>query len=181
MRGKGQRGSILSALCVSFRTGPDVFLHLKGMQHARRQIIALALALLTAGCYRLTPIEGVVPGAGADVRVDLTDAGSVRLAPQVGARIAAIDGRALQSNDSAIVLAVAAVVAQNGRSMPWSQERLSVPRDAVSSLRTRTLDRKKTWFVAGLSVVGVLLLGDVFGLGTGLGGLIGIGGGGGRQ
>jgi hypothetical protein len=80
MRGKGQRGSILSALCVSFRTGPDVFLHLKGMQHGHRQIIALALALLTAGCYRLTPIEGVVPGAGADVRVDLTDAGSVTCA-----------------------------------------------------------------------------------------------------
>jgi hypothetical protein len=151
------------------------------MQQHPRLIIVLSLALLTVGCYRLTPIEGPVPEAGSDVRVDLTDAGSVRLASRVGPRIAAIDGRALQSNDSAIVLAVAAVVGQNGRSMAWSQERLSVPRDAVSSLRTRTLDRKKTWLVAGLSVAGVVLLGDLFGLGTGFGGLIGIGGGGGRQ
>src|SRR5687767_8682947 len=151
------------------------------MRHDRRNIIALALALLTVGCYRLTPIEGAVPDAGTEVRVGLTDAGSVRLAPQIGPRIAAIDGRALQSNDSAIVLAVAAVVGQNGRSMAWSRERLSVPRDAVSGLRTRVLDRKKTWIVAGLSVVGALALGDLFGLGTGFGGLIGIGGGGGRQ
>ena len=151
------------------------------MQQDRRLIIALALALLTVGCYRLTPIEGAVPESGSDVRVGLTDAGSVRLAPQIGARMAAIDGRTLQSNDSVIVLAVAAVVAQNGRSMSWSQERLSVPRDAVSGFSTRILDRKKTWIVAGLSVVGVLLLGDLFGLGTGFGGLIGIGGGGGRQ
>ena len=148
------------------------------MQQDRRLTIAFALALLTVGCYRLTPIEGAVPAAGSDVRVGLTDAGSVQLAPQIGPRIAAIDGRALQSNDSAIVLAVAAVVNQSGRSMPWSQERLSVPRAAVSSLRTRALDRKKTWIVAGLSVVGVLALGDLFGLGTGFGGLIGVGGGG---
>ena len=147
------------------------------MRQDRRNIIALALALLTVGCYRLTPVEGAVPAAGSDVRVGLTDAGSVQLAPQIGPRIAAIDGRALQSTDSAIVLAVAAVVAQNGRSMAWSQERLSVPRAAVSSLRTRALDRKKTWIVAGLSVVGVLVLGDLFGLGTGFGSLVGIGGG----
>jgi hypothetical protein len=115
------------------------------------------------------------------VRVDLTDAGSVRLAQQVGPRIAAIDGRTLQSNDSSIVIAVAAVIAQNGRSMSWSQERLSVPRDAVSSVRTRALDRKKTWIVAGLSVVGVLVIGDLFGLGTGIGGLLNVGGGGGKQ
>lgn len=151
------------------------------MQQDRRLIITLSLALLTGGCYRLAPIEGAVPDAGSEVRVGLTDAGSARLAPQIGPRIAAIDGRTLQSNDSAIVLAVAAVVAQNGRSMAWSQEQLSVPRDAVSSYRTRALDRKKTWIVAGLSVVGVLVLGDLFGLGTGFGGLIGLGGGGGRQ
>jgi len=143
--------------------------------------MAFALALLTGGCYRLTPIEGVVPDSGSEVRVGLTDAGAVKLAPQIGPRMAAIDGRTLQSNDSAIVLAVVAVVGQNGRSMSWSQERLLVPRDAVSSLSTRGLDRKRTWIVAGLSVVGVLLLGDLFGLGTGFGGLIGIGGGGGRQ
>ena len=151
------------------------------MRQNRLLIIALFLTLASAGCYKLTPIEASVPDAGTEVRVRLTDAGSVRLDPLIGARIVAVDGRTLQTNDSAIVLAVVAVVGQNGRSMAWSQERLSVPRDAVSSLLTRSLDKRKTWLVAGLSVLGALALGDVFGLGTGYGGFFGIGGGGGKQ
>jgi hypothetical protein len=142
---------------------------------------SLLLALVAGGCYRLTPIEGSVPDAGREVRIGLSDAGSLRMAPLVGPRIEAIDGRAIESNDSAIVVAVEAVVAQNGRSMAWNQERLSVPRDAVSSLQARALDVRKTWIVAGLSILGVIALGDAFGLGTGFGGFFGIGGGGGRQ
>jgi hypothetical protein len=151
------------------------------MQQKRLRIIALFLTFASTGCYKLTSIETSVPDPGTEVRVGLTDAGSVRLDPLIGARIAAVDGRTLQTNDSAIVLAVIAVVGQNGRSMAWSKERLSVPRDAVSRLQTRTLDKRKTWLVAGLGVLGALALGDAFGLGTGFGGYIGIGGGGGKQ
>ena len=139
------------------------------------------VALSGAGCYKLTPIEGAVPEAGVEVRVELTDAGSAGLAPLIGPRISAIDGRSLAANDSALVLAVQAVVAQGGRSMAWSSERLEVPRAAVSSVRGRTLDRKRTWIVAGLSVVGVMVLGDAFGLGTGFDGLLGGRGNGGRK
>jgi hypothetical protein len=134
-----------------------------------------------SGCYRLTPIEGPTPAPGREVRLSLSDEGSVRLAPLIGPRISAIDGRAMESSDTALVVAVEAVVARGGRSMPWSQERLSVPRSAVSAIRTRTLDRKKSWIVAGLSVVGALALGDVFGLGTGFDGLLGRGNDGGRK
>jgi hypothetical protein len=134
-----------------------------------------------SGCYRLTPIEGSTPPAGNEVRLALSDEGSVRLAPLIGPRIRAIDGRAMESSDTALVVAVEAVVSQGGRSMSWSQERLSVPRSAVSSIRTRTLDRKKTWIVASLSVVGALVLGDVFGMGTGFDGLLGRGNNGGKQ
>jgi hypothetical protein len=144
-----------------------------------RNLLILALAVgLLSGCYRLTPVETSSPERGLDVRVGLTDEGSVRLASLIGPRIGAIDGRVLEAPDTAIVLAVEAVVAQGGRSMAWSQERLAVPRTAIASLRTRTLDRKKTWIVAGLSVVGIVALGDVFGIGGGLGGVINIGGGG---
>jgi hypothetical protein len=143
--------------------------------------VVIWFAVAASGCYRLTPIEGSTPPPGREVRLSLSDEGSVRLAPLIGPRISAIDGRALESSDTALVVAVEAVVAQGGRSMNWSQERLSVPRSAVSSIRTRTLDRKKTWIVAGLSVVGVLALGDVFGLGTGFDGLLGRGNNGGKR
>ena len=141
----------------------------------------LLLLPLLIGCYRFTPIEGPAPERGQDIRLVLSDEGSVRMAPMIGPRIDAIDGRVLEPGDTAIVLAVQAVVARGGRSMNWSQERLAIPRAAVASIGTRTLDRKRTWIVAGLSVLGVLALGDVFGLGTGFDGLLGGGGDGGKK
>lgn len=151
--------------------------------HLSRSGLILALVTLTgaSACYRLTPIEGTTPEPGSDVRLSLSDEGSVRLAPLIGPRISAIDGRALESSDSAVVLAVQAVVAQGGRSMAWSQERLSVPRSAVTAYRTRMLDRKRTWIVAGLTVVGAIALGEAFGIGTGLDGLLGGSGTGGKK
>ena len=147
----------------------------------RLHMVALLLALAASGCYKLTPIEGSAPSPGVEIRLGLSDEGSVRLAPLIGPRIGAIDGRTMESSDSAIVVAVQAVVAQGGRSMPWSLERLAVPRSAVSSVSGRTLDRKKTWLVAGLGVLGVIGLGQAFGLGVGFDGLFGWAGGGGGK
>jgi hypothetical protein len=140
-----------------------------------------SLLAVANSCYRFTPIEGAAPAPGQEVRLSLSDEGSVRMAPLIGPRIGAIDGRTMESTDTEFVVAVEAVVAQGGRSMVWNMERLTVPRSAVSSIRTRSLDRKKTWIVAGLSVIGALALGDAFGMGTGFGGFLGIGGDGGKR
>ena len=146
-----------------------------------RVLTVFSLCLVASGCYRFTPIEGATPAAGQEVRLSLSDEGSVRLAPLIGPRIVAIDGRAVQTTDTALILAVEAVVTQAGRGMTWSMEQLTVPRSAVSSIRTRTLDRRKSWIVAGLGVVGAIALGDVFGLGSGFGGFLGVGDGGGKR
>lgn len=148
-----------------------------------KRLIALGLAVAgLAGCYRFTPIEGGVPEPGREVRLGLSDEGAVRLAPLIGPRIAAIDGRAMGSSDTAFVLAVQAVVSQSGRSMPWSLEQLTVPRTAVSTVRGRTLDRKRSWLLAGAGVLAVIGIGEAFGLGTGYDGLFGwIGGDGGKR
>jgi hypothetical protein len=147
-----------------------------------RAAVVLLFVHVVGGCYNMTPIEGSTPPAGQEVRLSLSDQGSVQMAPLIGPRIGAIDGRAMESSDSALVVAVQAVVAQSGRSMAWSMEKLTVPRNAVSHVSTRTLDTKKTWAVAGLTVVGVLLVGAAFGLGNGFDGLLGGGsGGGGKQ
>lgn len=111
----------------------------------------------------------------------LSDEGSVRMAPLIGSRIEAIDGRTVQSSDTVLVIAVEGVVTQGGRSMTWSKEQLSVPRSAVSSIRTRTLDRRKSWIVAGLGIVGAIALGEAFGIGNGFGGFLDGGGGSGKK
>jgi len=152
------------------------------MPRARsRVLIFVSLFLFASGCYRFTPIEGGTPARGQEVRLSLSDEGSVRLAPMIGPRIEAIDGRIMEVSDTALVVGVEAVVAQGGRSMNWNMERLTVPRASVSSIRTRTLDRRKSWIVAGLGVVGAIALGEVFGLGNGFGGFLGVGDGGGKR
>lgn len=142
----------------------------------------LAFAFLVAagiGCYRFTPIKGGAP-MGTDVRMELTDAGAVRLAPLIGPRIAAIDGRTVAESDSALEVAVQAVVDRGGRSMPWSLERLAVPYQAIAALKQRTLDTGRSWLVAGLTVAGALLVADAFDL-VGSGGFFRRGDSGGRK
>jgi hypothetical protein len=147
----------------------------------RRAAAVVVLGLSAGGCYSYTPIEGATPSPGLEVRLALSDAGSVQMAPLIGPRINAIDGRAIQTTDTALVLAVEGVVGQGGRSMNWSLERLSVPRSAVSSVQTKTFDHKKTWAIAGLTVVGAFAVSQAFGLGNGFDGLLGGGGGGGKK
>lgn len=173
MNNRGQRDVIL---CLLFL--PPVSSHDQLLMRTSLVVVRLLPMLLAfASCYRFTPIEGATPERGLEVRLALSDEGSVRMAPMIGPRISAIDGRVLEAGDTAIVLAVQSVVAQGGRTMGWSQERLSVPRMAVASVRTRTLDRKRSWILAGLTVVGAIALGEAFGLGSGLDGLLGGGGG----
>ena len=139
------------------------------------------LLVVASSCYRFTPIEGGAPAPGQEVRLSLSDEGSVRMAPLIGPRIEAIDGRIVRTTDTSLVIAVEAAVTQGGRSMAWSMEQLTVPRSAVSSIHTRTLDRRKSWIVAGLGVVGAIALGDVLGPGSGFGGFLGNGNGGGKK
>lgn len=146
-----------------------------------RALAVLSLAATSAACYRLTPLEGPTPEPGRAVRVDLTDAGSVRLAPFIGPRVEAIEGRAERTTDSSYVLLVTATTARGGMSTSWSNERLDVPLSAVARIRTRTLDRRRSWIAAGLTVASVFVLGQVFDLGTGWDGFFGGRGGRGRQ
>lgn len=130
---------------------------------------SLAILALTVlpGCYRLTPVDGGAPDAGTKVRLDLTDAGSVQLAPLIGPRIDALEGRAIEVSDSVLVLAVTEAVQRNGVTVPWTNERVRVPLQAVDRMRARELDRGRTWLVSGAGVVGLFLMSRAIDLGQG--------------
>ena len=128
---------------------------------------ALSALLVLPGCYRLAPLETDTPDAGSEVRVVLTDAGSVQLASLVGPRVETLEGRTVQVSDSALVVAVSSTFNRAGVEMPWNHERLSVPRGAIDQIRKRELDHRKTWLVSGASVVGLFLVSRAFGWGPG--------------
>jgi hypothetical protein len=136
-------------------------------QRAVLTVVALFALVALPACYRLTPLDSGTPDAGTAVRLDLTDAGSVRLAPLIGPRIDALEGRAIEVSDSVLVLQVSAAIQRNGVSVPWTHELLRVPLDAVDRIRTRELDRGRTWLVSGAGVVGLFLVSRAIDLGQG--------------
>jgi hypothetical protein len=133
-----------------------------------RRVVVIA-GLLLAACYRYTPMSGPLPDAGSSIRVDLTDAGAVQLAPAIGQRIESLDGRSVAVSDSAVALAVSATISQAGVVAHWNNERVDIPRSAISRIRGRALDTRRTIVVSGLAVTGVFLVGQLFGLDLGSG------------
>jgi hypothetical protein len=95
--------------------------------------------------------------AGAMVSVSPTDRGRLELAPMMGSGVRRLDGRVLESTDSALVLAVTSVQLF-GESEPgkWSGERVAVSRDFVSEVRERRHSRVRTGIMAGLTVVAAI-------------------------
>ena len=134
---------------------------------SRYALVTILAVVLLPGCYRLTPVNGGVPDAGAEVRLDLTDAGSVQLASQVGPRIDALEGRAIEVSDSVLVLEMTGAVKRNGVTAPWSGERVRVRLQTVDQVRARQLDRKATWLVSGAGVVGIFLVSRAIDAGQG--------------
>lgn len=133
-----------------------------------------------AGCYRSVPVAGVAPGVGGEVVVDLTAAGAVQLAPQLGAQLQSVRGRVAEVSESALVLAVTATSDRSGSESLWKGERAVIPRAMIDQVSERRIDRKRTWIVVLVTLVAVVVAGGILGGAGGFDGFVG-GGGGGRQ
>jgi hypothetical protein len=102
---------------------------------------------------------------GATARVTLTDRGSVELASALGPRGELLEGRVVESADSALTLSVSTVVRRNGVEESWTGERLSIPQRYVAST---TMPRVSTWrslllaggVVAGLAAIAAIIQGS---------------------
>jgi hypothetical protein len=135
---------------------------------------AVAIAAWSAvsiGCYRYAPIDAQAPPAlGTEVRVRLTDAGSVSLAPLIGNRIEIVDGRLVSVADTSLTLSVTATTGRVGDETPWRGEEVAIPRAMVSGLERRTVDRGKSYLVGGITAGVVAMAAVGFSLAGGSGG-----------
>jgi len=146
----------------------------------RRSLLWVAV-LAASGCYSFTPMNSPTPTLGTDIRVKLTDAGSVNLAPLVGSRVESIDGRGIEANDTALVLAVTATTNRGGDVAHWNNERVTIPRSAISGFEGQRFSTRRTYVASAIVVAGALLVAKVFSIGLGLDGFLGYGGRGGKQ
>jgi hypothetical protein len=125
-------------------------------------------ALLASGCfqYRNAPVHASVP-AGQSVRLELTDAGRVNVAPTAGEGIDEIDGIVDALSPDTVVLRVTSVRRRDVPEM-WTKERLAVAASDVRAMSVRRFDPLRT----GIFVGGVFLVGSTVRLG-GTSGLFG--------
>ena len=113
----------------------------------------ISAGTLLSGCYQYTPIDSQVSASalGDEVRLRLTDAGAVTLAPLVGNRVEIVDGRLSSVADTALTLSVTSTTDRLGSETPWKGEQVTVPRSALAGIERRHLDRGKSYLVGGIT------------------------------
>lgn len=144
--------------------------------HRRLLTLMPAAALCVGACYNYVPRDTpAVVRPGHLVRVELTDAGVVAIAAQVGPGVYRIDGRVTTVNDSVVVLAAQTLVSRRTNvEQYWNGERVTIPRTAVASVQERLLSKSRTVGLVAVAlgtVIGAAAAFDVNGFGgTGGGG-----------
>ena len=130
-----------------------------------------ACSAISVGCYHYTPIDSQAQSAlGTDVRVRLTDAGAVSLAPLVGNRVELIDGRLVSVADTGLTLSVTGTTDRLGNETPWRGEQVAIPHTMSAGLERRSLDRGKSYLVGGIAAGMVVVVGVGFTVAGGGGG-----------
>jgi hypothetical protein len=117
---------------------------------------------LAAGCYRYVP-PPVAPARDAEVRFQLTPAGSTSLTPVLGRGTVAVEGRVAAVTDTAYVLAVSATLkpsedGNNSARTVWAGEMVTIPRQSIARADNRTLDRGRTAGVIAASAVAAAIV-----------------------
>jgi len=130
-----------------------------------------ASAVTSGACYRYTPIDSPSPALGSEVRLRLTDAGAITMAPQVGNRIELVDGTISSVADTAVTLSVTGTTDRLGSEVTWKGEHVVFPRSTVAGLERRSLDKGKSYLVGGIAAGLVAAVGIGFSIsGSGSGG-----------
>lgn len=125
---------------------------------ASRALAAATACFLFAGCFTLTPMRvdsEIEPGR---LRVHLTDAGVDRVAEVLGERVRVLNGKLTRSTASEFVV----LVPSSGPTAFGEQalyQELRLPRDDVTSVERRQLNKLRTGLTVGgaAAVAGFLL------------------------
>jgi hypothetical protein len=140
------------------------------------RIAPLLLLFLVPGCYSYRPLESPTPASGTRVEADLTDAGSLQMASQIGPGAMSVRGEVVESDSHAVLLAMTSVMGRNEQEVFWKGEQVRFPLTTVARLQQRRFAIGKTIIFGGALLGGMLLATEAF-IGGGDGG--GSGGGGG--
>jgi hypothetical protein len=117
------------------------------------------------GCYSYAPLDtsaGVQ--AGEHIAVEITDRGRAELGDRLGTGVVRLEGTLTRTDSVDMVMNVWRVAQIGGPSARWSGESVRFKREYASRVQARTLNRGKTYLVAGAAVAGLVVFTKSFGL-----------------
>lgn len=137
---------------------------------AVRQLLVWVMAVVlpaATGCYKYVPLDTSARiSAGEHIAVDITDRGRAELGDRIGSGVVRLEGTLAQADSQIMVMNVWRVAQIGGAVSRWSGESVRFRRDFVAGVQARTLNRAKTYLVAGSVAVGVAIFiasADLFG------------------
>jgi hypothetical protein len=119
------------------------------------------------GCYTTQPIAGQSTALGSTLVLTINDAGRAALAGQMAPAVSEIEGRLVERDSSAYLLAVAQIHLYGGGDQVWSGERVRIKSEYVSAVGEKKFSKVKTGLISAAAVGVVAIV-----LSKGLGGFL---------
>jgi hypothetical protein len=136
---------------------------MKGRRNRRRRkVIVACISAFNLGCYTAVPIGGESARTGTRISVELTDAGTVDIASQVGPRIHLLVGDVASVSDSTVVLSMKSATDVRGIESLWQGEQVTVKRSDIASVGERRLSPGRTAVFSAILVAGAYLVARAF-------------------
>jgi hypothetical protein len=110
-------------------------------------------ACALVGCYTLQPARGVVPEPGAQVALDLNDAGRSALGASIGPSVAQVEGRLIGKEDGDYLVAISVVRPIQGGEQTWSGEQIRIKPEYVGTVYVRRFSTARS-VALGTTTVG---------------------------
>jgi hypothetical protein len=120
--------------------------------------LAVVLSPLAMGCFSLQPVDRLAPKVGAEVAVDLNDAGRAALSPKLGPEVAQVHGNLLRRDGDEDVLAVTSTEFVHGGVRPWSGDTVHVRSDYTARYYENRVSTQRSLIAGGIIAATVAVL-----------------------
>lgn len=128
---------------------------------------ASLLLIIAVSCTEYTPVRLANAVPGYDVRVQLSDSGSVDLVPKIGPRARQLEGTLKQMTDTSLLVSVRRVTREGGGDDSYSDVEVLLPSRDIETVERNKTSVSRSILAAGAIVATAILAakgaGDVSG------------------
>ncbi|HET9634476.1 MAG TPA: hypothetical protein VFP26_00980 [Gemmatimonadaceae bacterium] len=132
-----------------------------------KKLVGFAALSMCGACYQYAAFQPTTSTLGQAVRVQLTDAGTARVASLVGPGASYLDGNLASLTDSSYTIAVTDLGRLNGTEETWKGEQATVYRSEAASIELRKAAPGRSAALTAALVGGAALVARAMGAGEG--------------